>query len=298
MSIIEIEYEKDFEDENNNLNTISGLPETVEQKGFSDILIKKELSPYESIKSFARLEEEHNANNESITFHSSMLLFFWPHQLWIIFIMKLIYNYHHDIGLTCMPYVVMTGFMWVGTLVISENASMQFKWVKKLLMKNKKFRQTEQAYEALKISLVNALKKEEFKHQYLAHLQLYKNHYDKVILELSEKKEVHFNTIAYLKNSIDELNRYQVNLIKAFSQNNMAESIFSLKKIEEKIINTNEYLDKTKEHTAKDEQFLVNYQKYLEKVDLTHLINPQSEKEKLKNNSTEEEMKKQINQKL
>jgi hypothetical protein len=299
MSIVEIEYERepDFEDKSNT------SPSHVSELSLSDCLNKKEITPHDCIAEFNGLQNEHETNNTIWSACGALVTVFLPNQLWILPVSL----HASGIGPKMLAYFLCTLLSLMFTGITAEASCLRFTWIKKWLMKNKKFKINEEKFEQFKNNLENALSGEDFKHQYLAHFQLHMNHYTELINQWSEKKELHFNRIQWLQGHLHQLARHQADLIRAFSLQEsvkdsfrqkviLNETIIQIQKIEKEIMAMNTYIKESQGYQDSDEEFLKRYQKYLEKVDLTHLMQPASEKEN--HQLSEEKMKQQINQKL
>lgn len=290
--------EKEFYSNNNNEIQKDLLASGYEYTLFDGTVIKRTLAPYECVMQMEKLEKEHEKNNEYVGLCSLVVTMYLPLQFLMIKLAMMGYESHPEstmmikIAMTVFVYLAMHVYAIPSVVLFSKFKFTRFKWVRKWLMKTTRFRKKEENYEMLKKQLDDALKEDSFKHQYLAHFQLHMNHYQQVIAQWSEYKEANYNHIQYFQEKIDNLNTLQAQLIASFSTNQRQVALEHMKSIEISLININGYLDRMKTGGKNNEQFLASYQKYLEKMDLTHLV------KLLPTSNHEEDVNQQINRQL
>jgi hypothetical protein len=148
----------------------------------------------------------------------------------------------------------------------------QFNWVKKLITRLPHFKNRQKNLDRLKNDLYAHLAKEDFKHDYLTHVQYKIMQYQQLLKMLcNENEQYYFDDIESLKETIVNLKRQQSVIVRLMIDNNHKQLIKELLVLESMFCEVDEIVI-AQENNQKQHSFIENHKNVLEKRGLTDLI--------------------------
>lgn len=185
------------------------------------------------------------------------------------------YSHHVNMLIGVMSFILglfPSCIVFTGLVTVDGRELPQFNWINKLLCKMPRFKNRQKDFEQFRDNLYASLTRDEFKHDYLTHVQYKIMQYQQLLKLLSnEDEQYHFDDIESLKEAIMNLKRQQSVIVKTMVDNEASLIIKQIQMTESMFVDVDDMV-KEQDNIMSQKTFIEKHKAVLEKKGLSQII--------------------------